>query len=155
VNVGAGTASCADDRPTMPGQLEAAAEAFGALTEGEPAPLIELLAPDVEWIEHAASRARRTLRGAELVARVVAERTQARRPALVGIAKVDSATLEVGFAEPWWLDRPAGLRARIAAALFGHPHQVATLEGRIVRIESYTTLFAQRLAQGGDVLRHR
>jgi hypothetical protein len=135
----------------MGGRLEAAAEAYGALAEGEPAPLIELLAPDVEWIEHGG----RTLRGATAVAEVLVERIGARRPSLVGMTKVDAATLTVGFAEPWWLERPSGLRARLASALLGESHQVATVDERIVRIESYTTFFAQRLAGGGAVRRGR
>lgn len=131
----------------MAGQLEAAADAFGALAEGEPARLIELLAPDVEWVEHRGLQVRRRLRGAAAVASLIADRVDARRPALVGIAKLDPATLTVRFVEPWWLERFSWLRARLAA-LLGEPRQVATLDGRIVRIDSYTTVLAQRVAAG-------
>lgn len=134
-------------------RLEQAAAAYGALAERRPEALIELLHPEVEWIEYLGQRQSRLLQGAEAVADFLRRRAGSGCSLhLTGLAKIGQGGLAVGFGEPWWLDRQ-GMGPRLAYYLLGDAHQYATVDGRISRIESHTTYFAPRRFDGHEEAR--
>lgn len=116
--------------------------AYAQLAESDPGPLARLLDPDVEWIEYMAARELRRTAGADEVVRLLAECCDAgARPALIGAAKHgDEVQLE--FAAPWWRQR--GVLGRLESVAPASAVQRLRLEGRIVRIESFSSRFASR-----------
>ena len=123
--------------------LEEAADAFGALSAGRPEPLIELLHPQATWVEYLGTRRSRTLSGAEPLARVLRACVgESRCLELTGISKGEGQ-LEIGYSEPWWLERH-GLGARFTYYLLGDARQTVSVGDRIDAIESRATYFAPR-----------
>jgi hypothetical protein len=123
--------------------LEEAADAFGTLCAGRPEALIALLDPKATWTEYRGARRSSMLGGADelagLLRRCVGE---GRSFALTGIAK-GNGELEIGYSEPWWLER-RGIGAQLAYHLLGDARQTVSVGDRIDAIISRTTYFAPR-----------
>jgi hypothetical protein len=129
--------------------LEEAADAFGALAAGRSEALVELLDAQVAWIEYLGARRSRSLHGADAVAGLLHKRIgEGRTLELTGIAKGDAA-LEIGYSEPWWLER-RGLGAQLAYYLLGDARQTASVGDRIQAIECRATYFAPRAFEIAD-----
>jgi hypothetical protein len=131
-------------------ELEQAADAFGGLCRDRPEALIELLDPNVSWVEQLGARTAQTLLGSDAVARFLRGRVESgSRIELTGMVKTGRTQLEVGYTEPWWLDRQ-GMGARLAYYLLGDARQTVTVAGSILLIESLTSYLAARSSEIPD-----
>jgi hypothetical protein len=129
--------------------LEEVADAFCALAAGRPDALIQLLDPQVTWVEYLGPRRSVVLDGADAIVRLLRDRVdRGRRLELTGIAKGDDR-IDVGYSEPWWLER-RGLGAHLAYYLLGDAHQSVSVGDRIDAIASHATYFAPRAFEIAD-----
>jgi ketosteroid isomerase-like protein len=106
--------------------LETVLSAYSALGEGDAAPVLELLAPDVEWW----SQGVRLYRGREATARAFA---RARR--VEGRGSARARTSWCSSSRPWWKRRRAA--GAVGASLGLRADQAVWLhDGRIRKIET-------------------
>jgi ketosteroid isomerase-like protein len=109
--------------------LEAVLSAYAALGQGDPAPVVELLEPDVEWW----SQGVRLYRGRDAAARVF-ERA-GRGIEITGIRK-GATVVVLEFSRPWWKRRRAA-DALVSASLGLRADQAVWLrDGRIRKLET-------------------
>ena len=117
-------------------RLEEVAGAFGLLTEGNPGPLVDLLDPEVVWVEHLGSRPSRSLIGRVAVRELLTSRLGGCRPALIGLMKIEGFGLALTYTRPWWVTRHP-MRARLVCVFLGDAVQMVTVDAAVSRVASY------------------
>lgn len=111
-------------------------DAYRSLTDGDVRPLVALLDPDIEWTERAGLGRPRSVRGAEAVAALLAQRLSVARNVELRGVEVEESALVLSFNRPWWETRPRWLCRLAFYGLNGRFTQTLTLDQTIKRIEN-------------------